>query len=136
MGRNARKEAVVKLREQIDTCTDPKILMGLTRQLNKLLLKPKAVMGRPRNTPQASASIESTYISNGSAMGNMPLGEQTLHRLVIAIEDENKRRRLAGLPKMTDEEQAVWVAKMVDGFSDEERVALAAYVPDARSGRA
>ena len=51
MGRNARKEAIVKLREQIDTCNnDPKLLMQLTRQLSKLLPKKSQGKTTQRNT--------------------------------------------------------------------------------------
>jgi len=137
MGRDARREAIVKLREQIAACKDdPKTLVSLTRQLNKMLPKKKAAMGRPRNeTPTrktlakdaAAQAAESTYVRNGSALDNMPLGKQTSHRMVLALEAEDKRRGFAGLPAMTAEEQAVFLAQVVGGFSDTERAALEAY---------
>ncbi len=140
MGRDARKEAIVKLREQIGVCNDdPRLLMQLTRQLSKLLPKKKAAMGRPRNeTPTrktlakdaAAEEAKSTYVRNGSAMDTMPLGRQTVHRLVIALEAEGKRRGFAGLPAMTAEERVTLTDKIVTGFSDKERAALRVLEPE------
>ena len=126
MGRSTRKEAVVKLREQIESTIDPELLIRLTRQLTKLLPRPKSVMGRPRTAPLPDVSPESTYIPNGSAMDDLPLGEQTCNRLVEAIEKEQRQRGLSGLPKMTETEQAAFIEKTLKTFSVGEREALAA----------
>jgi hypothetical protein len=129
MGRSARREAIVKLREQIAAATDPEVVIRLTRQLSKLLPKKKAVMGRPRTTPAQSpvTSPESTYVPNGSMMDDLPLGEQTALRVVLALEAERKRRGFAGEREMTQTERSALINKTKAGFSDEERAALAAY---------
>lgn len=125
MGRNAKEEAVVKLRGALDATDDPKLIAQLTRQLTKLIPRPKQKMGRPRNAPSpVEVSPESTYVRNGSALDNLPLGEQTMHRLVIALEAEHKRRGFAGEPDMTAEEQAAFSGQIVAGFSAMERAAL------------
>jgi hypothetical protein len=138
MGRNARKEAIVKLRDQLAATDDVKLIIQISRQIAKLSPKKKAVMGRPRNeTPSrktlakdaAAVDAQSTYVRNGSAMDNMPLGRQTLHRLVLALEAEHKRRGFAGEPDMTAEEEVTFTDKIVTGFSDAERAALYALEP-------
>ena len=133
MGRNARKEAIVKLREQIAACQDdPKLLISLSRQLNKLLPKKKAVMGRPRTTPSPDVSPKSTYIRNGSAMDDMPLREQTLNRLVLACEAEDRRRGRLGLPKTTEAERKTLIDDLAKTFSEVERAVLGAEAPNAQ----
>lgn len=122
MGRNARKEAITKLREQIAVCPPdkPKLLVQLTRQLNKLFaLKPE--------TAKAGSDPKSTYVPNGSAMDQLPLGEQTCHRLVLAVEAEVRRRKSSGLPELMGDERIAFMQETLKTYSEEERAAFVAY---------
>lgn len=135
MGRNARKEAIVILRDQIAKAADnPKLTMQLTRQLSKLLPQKKNPVGRPRNTPPPTPfefSPESTHHHNGSMMDDLPLGEQTALRVVLALEAERKRRGFAGEREMTQTDRDALINETKAGFSDGERAALAAYEAQA-----
>jgi hypothetical protein len=123
MAKNNRREAAKKLMEQIDKCEDPKLLIRLTKQLNAL--RPKR-MGRPRtgkSTPSPVTSPESTYIPNGSAMDDLPLGEQTALRVVLALEAEERRRGFAAEREMTQAEREAVKAETLRGFTEAERAA-------------
>jgi hypothetical protein len=121
MAKNNRREAAKKLMEQIDKCEDPKLLIRLTKQLNAL--RPRR-MGRPRtakSTPSPVTSPESTYIPNGSAMDDLPLGEQTALRVVLALEAEERRRGFAAEQEMTQTDKAALTEETLKTFSDAER---------------
>ncbi len=135
MGRNARKEAIVKLRDEITACLDnPKMLVSLTRQLNKLLPKKKAPKGRPRNeTPtrktlakdKVALETQSTYVKGSSRfLDDLPMGVREWWRVLLGLEAEELRRHST---KMTREEMDAYASKIVDGFSGAERAAYEAY---------
>ena len=63
-------------------------------------------------------------------MDNMPLGKQTMLRVVIALEDEDRRRGRAGEAAMTAQEQSAFEQRIVAAFSDTERAALGALGPE------
>jgi hypothetical protein len=125
MGRSARQEAIVKLREAIAKTSDPKLIGQLTRQLAKLLPKAKSPnpTGRPRTHVKegADASQESTYVPNGSALDHLSLGEQTSARVVLAVE---KR-------KPTEAEREAVIAEVLKTFSGPELEALEAYYAES-----
>lgn len=129
MGRNAKEEAIVKLRAALDATDDPKLIAQLTRQLTKLIPRPKQKMGRPRNAPsQVEVSPESTFkasdhprFNQGAHLATLPMGKREFWRLVFGIE------ATPGYRAMTLEEKGAVSDKMVSGFSDAERAALAAY---------
>jgi hypothetical protein len=107
MGRSARQEAIVKLRDQIAVTTNPKLLIQLAKALTALLLIP-ATKGRPRKEPLPDVEPESD--------------EEKLERMMWAtdrlFEKENTRREEAGLPEMTNEEHNAFL----DGLKEEDLI--------------
>lgn len=116
MAKNNRNEVAKRLTQEIKTTKDPQTLIELTKQLAKVLPKRKSV-AKPTPGPK------STYVPNGSAMGSLPLGEQTLNRVVMALEDASRKCRLEQGRDWTEVEKYVVLQQTFTAFSDNERAA-------------
>ena len=135
MGRSTRKEAIVKLREQLAATDDPEMIIRITRQIAKLLPRAKAVMGRSRNTPSPAVASEpeSTFKASdyprsnqGEFLATLPMGKREFWRLIFGLENT------PGRSTMTAKEGDAVIEKMVAGFSEDERAALASYDPNVK----
>jgi hypothetical protein len=113
MGKTNRTEVVKRLTQEIEVTTDPKTLIELSRQLVKLLPKPKQVRGRPRKVAEEPKK-------------NLPLpdGKQVLNRLVLKVEAKCKVR--GGWSALMRADKDTLLAEATKSLSAEECEALEA----------
>jgi|GEM_PF-6507741 len=90
---NNTEEIALQLLAEIRKAKGHK-LVQLTGMYNKLT--------NPKQSPPKST---------GTAVDELPPGEQALHRVVMVIEAEDRERRRAGLPVTTSEERKALIYK-------------------------
>ena len=123
-----RRKVAKKLSEQISLCTDPNLLLELTKQYNAVKPKKAANKPEPAEKNQAPSGPQSTFKKSDYThcpdwLEKQPMGKREYYRLLFGLE------AAPGYSRMTSEEKRALIERMQAGFSDAERAALEAYAP-------
>ena len=117
MSKSHRREVAKHLKEQIEATTDPKLLVELTRELAKLLPRPRQVR-RPCKSEAAPSNQKSSILNKvtGTMLDTLPDGKKVALHIVMQLE----KRSL----KIESPEWKAALQELKAGLSAPERAAL------------